>query len=117
MRRLVCLLLCLILPLQALALQGGWSQQGEAFDLAHEIAHQQGTSHHHEDSGSIHYDESPESAQHLADHEACQSSASLLPAVLALPGFSPASVNIDHSGRYVPDRFPECPQRPPSASA
>lgn len=105
----------MILPLHALALQGGWTSKGNAFDLAHEIAHQQAISHHHEDDGSIHYDESTESAKHLAEHECCQQTATLPSVALPLLNFPPASIAVLHPPIDVPDGFPKPLQRPPSA--
>ncbi len=114
-RRLICLFLLMMLPLHTFALQGGWTPKGNTFDLAHEIEHRQVTSHHHDIDGSIHYDDSTESAKHSADHKCCQQMATLLPAVLPLLNFPPSSMVVFHLGINVPDGFPERPQKPPSA--
>jgi hypothetical protein len=114
-RRLVCIFLLLILPLHALALQGGWSPGGNAFDLAHEMAHHHGDSHHHDEDGSIHYDDSLESAKHLTDSDFCQQTAAMPPPALPLLNLPSSAKNPPHPSAAVPQRFPECPQRPPSA--
>lgn len=115
MRRLVCIFLLLCLPLHTFAMQGGWLSAGNAFDIAHEIEHLQGESHHHEDDGSIHYDESTESTQHSADHACCQPTASLPSEMVPQLNIEPFSIAIVSLGVAVPERFPERPQRPPSA--
>lgn len=111
-RRLLCLLLLLVLPLQTLA-AGGLLPTGNAHGLAHEIDHLKGTHHHHEEDGSIHYDESGESATHLAEHSPSQPSATL-PSFHApqtvVPLYVVAAAPPPHS---LPDPVPERPQRPP----
>ena len=105
----------LLLPLHSFAMHGGWSSVGNAFDLAHEVEHLEGTSHHHMDDGSVHYDDSGESAQHHAEHAAsCQ--------IIALPSLiTPQvaliarTVNRIEFREYIPDREPEPPHRPPQA--
>ncbi len=115
-RRLLTIFLFLIIPLHAFALQGGWSPEGNGFNLAHEIDHEQGNSHHHHDEDdSIHYDDSAESAKHLAEPDCCHIGASLPPALLQLSNLSPPARMLCPPGEMVPDHFPECPQRPPSA--
>ena len=88
MRRLICILLLLCLPLQSFAAQGGallsGSLAGQA--IAHELDHAAEIEHNHEDDGSVHYDDSDESVQH--SHESSASLQQLLPrSSLAL--FSP----------------------------
>lgn len=115
MRRFVCIFLLLLLPLHSFAMQGGWSPLGNAFDLAHEAEHLEGTSHHHMDDGSVHYDDSGESAQHHAEHAASCHAVALpstgMPqvALIAQP-FVRGEVR-----QYIPERVPEQPQRPPQA--
>lgn len=113
MRRLVCIFLLLLLPLHAYAMQGGISPLGKAFDLTHEIEHLEGTNHHHMDDGSIHYDDSSESAQHHAEHAtACQAVAlpSMMVPQIALTARTAERVELRE---YIPDHVPEQPQRPP----
>lgn len=69
MRRLLCLLLLVLLPLHGFAaLQGTATPSETAKELTHELDHQYGISHHHGDDGDIHYDDSGESSQHFAEH-------------------------------------------------
>lgn len=115
-RRFLCIFLLMLLPLQGVASQSGWLAPGGAFDIAHEIEHLNGTSHHHGDDGTIHYDESGESAKHFADHCAgAQQTA-------AIPSLEPLHVALSLLGlvhhnwrRYIPDPVLEQPQRPPQA--
>jgi hypothetical protein len=113
-RRLVYIFLFLILPLHAFALQSGWSPTGKALDIAHEIDHHQGNSHHHDEDGSIHYDDSVESTNHLAEPDCCQQSASMPPPVLPLLSFPSPSNTPPRPTTAQPQRFPECLQRPPA---
>lgn len=82
--------------------------------LAHAPGHVQGTSHHHDDDGSVHYDDSDESIQHAQDHSACQPN-------FALPSVTIASLNFVRStavpalpGNVPSEVFLERPQRPPA---
>jgi hypothetical protein len=107
----------LLLPLHSFAMQGGWLSAGNAFDVAHEIEHAMGVSHHHHDDGrgSIHYDDSGESAAHFAEHASAHQCAALLPA--AIPQLAIASITIkipDHE-QYIPNPVPERLHRPPSS--
>ncbi len=116
MRRLICMFLLLLLPLHSFAVQGGWLSSGHMFDLAHELEHADGTSHHHNDDGSVHYDESGESTKHFSEHSAGQQTASLPPfPILALPAIVPMSAAITGPPQYIPDPIPERPQRPPTS--
>ena len=54
MRRLLCILLMLCLPLQGFAMQWGFAMQSSDLSLAHEALHEGFVSHHHEDDGTIH---------------------------------------------------------------
>lgn len=116
MHRLFCILLLTLLPLHSFAVQGGWLSAQGGFDIAHEMAHQQGESHHHEDDGSIHYDDSGESDRHLAECSAsCQQTAAL--SSFALPHARLALFSVLHAElwQYIPDPIPERPQRPPQS--
>jgi hypothetical protein len=102
----------MLIPLHSFATQGGLLSTG-GFDIAHELEHLDGTSHHHNDDGSIHYDESGESDQHLAEHSA-SSPAATLPSLSSLQ-ITPDLLTVIRSefGQYIPDPVPERPQRPP----
>lgn len=89
---------------------GGW------FDVAHELEHLNGKSHHHAEDGSIHYDESGESDKHFAEHSASQQVPT--PPSVVTPAIALALLSVVQSDlrEYIPDPIPERPQRPPSTS-
>ena len=87
---------------------------GNMFDIAHEVEHLEATSHHHEDDGSVHYDNSGESAAHFADHSASQQSASLPSVAMPLLTIQPFTIKLYEPAYYFPDPFLEDPQRPPT---
>ena len=104
----------MLLPLHSFAMQGGWLSEGKMFDIAHEVEHLEATSHHHEDDGSVHYDDSGESAAHFADHSASQQSASLPSVAMPLLTIQPFIIKLYEPAYYFPDPFLEDPQRPPT---
>jgi len=115
-RRLVCLFLLVLLPLHSFAVQSGWYSSGtEAFNLAHEIDHVLGASHHHDDEhGSVHYDKSAASAEHFADYATTHSCAAIPPSVIPTAAVR-ASRTIDLEPQlYLPDPYPQRLHRPPS---
>jgi hypothetical protein len=113
-RRFLCIFLLMLLPLQSFAVQGGWFAPGGAYDIAHELEHLEGTSHHHDDDGSIHYDDSGESDKHFAEHSASSQYTAALPS-LSDPFLALDIISLVHSesSQYIPDPVPERPQRPP----
>ncbi len=115
MRRLICLLLLVCLPLQSFAMQFGSPYTGAMeFSVAHESAHEDGTEHHHDADGSVHYDHSDESARHIHDHSSSPQVA-FLTAPLAALAPQPASRAIDDTvARFIPDPFLDSPLRPPA---
>jgi hypothetical protein len=115
--RLICVFLMLFLPLQGFAMQVGSVTPGTIYNLAHELEHSEGVSHHHEDDGSVHYDDSVESESHLADCSIGHHYQPGLPAslVFALPDDRPVALAEDGPA-FIPDPVPQRPQRPPSAS-
>ena len=113
MRRFVFIFLLLLLPLHSFAVQGNWLTPGKTLDVAHEIVHQQGTSHHHLDDGSAHYDESSESIEHALDYSSPHQGASLPSGAmppLTLAALSVLPVEFAHT---IPDPVPKRPTRPP----
>lgn len=83
------------------------------FDVAHEVDHMTGASHHHDEHGAPHYDDSGESAKHFAEHSAsniCVALPSDVVPFLTSELFKVASSDL---GQYIPDHIPERPQRPP----
>ncbi len=115
MRRFICIFLLLLLPLHSFAMQGGWSSLGNAFDIAHEAEHLEGTSHHHGDDGVIHYDDSGESAQHHAEHSAAGQVLALPSVVTQQVAIMMRTISRGELRQYIPDRVPEQPQRPPQS--
>lgn len=113
MRRLLAIFLLLLLPLHSFAVQGDWFAVEKRLDLAHEIEHQQGTSHHHLDDGSAHYDDSSESTQHALEYSSPHQSVSL--PCGAMPPLTMASLSFAtvEFARYISDPIPERPARPP----
>lgn len=127
MRRFLCLFLLVLMPLQAFAQQGGWTvaetKTGASGvtvkvsqEIAHEIAHVNGESHHHDDNGALHFDKSTESSQHLAEHGAGNAPVAGLPSTHMPPvSFRRLTLAISPFEFIVPEGLPECPQRPPCA--
>lgn len=116
MRRLFCLLLLVLVPLHAFAMQAGWHASGKAaYSIAHEIDHLTGASHHHNDNhGGIHYDDSSASLQHLADHSAAHNCAAIPPSVVPMVAVRAIRMTALQPQHYLPDPFPQRLQRPPS---
>lgn len=116
MRRFLCIFLLMLLPLHGFAMQAGWLAAGDRFDIAHEVEHREATSHHHGDDGSVHYDDSGESAAHFADHSASSPQSASLPSVaMPLLRIEPFTVKPSETAYYIPDPFLEHPQRPPTS--
>lgn len=111
MRKLLCLLLLVCLPLQSFALQGS-ALLSEG--LAHTLQHEQGVQHHHARDGVVHYDDSDASHEHAAKHAA----ASSLPWSTAPHFFLPALPAGTHATTnppcFLPDPVPDGPHKPPS---
>jgi hypothetical protein len=112
-RRLLVIFLLLLLPLHSFAVQGNWFAPEKALNLAHEIEHQQGTSHHHLDDGSVHYDDSSESTQHALEYSSPHQSARLPSGAMPPSTMAALSVSPVEFARHIPDPVPERPMRPP----
>lgn len=115
MHRLICILLLICLPLQSFAMQGGLLAAASAGQgMAHSLAHAEEIAHHHEHDGSVHYDDSAESVQHLQDHssssQAAYPTAPFQPAVQA----QLAGAAGDHVAFHIPDPFLGSALRPPA---
>jgi hypothetical protein len=113
-RRLLCIFLLMLLPLHSFAMQSGRLSAGGLFNIAHEIEHLEATSHHHDDDGSVHYDDSGESATHSADHAASQQSASLPSGTMPSLLIEPYTIKLFEPAYSISDPFLEDPQRPPA---
>ncbi|KRB92357.1 hypothetical protein ASE26_05070 [Duganella sp. Root198D2] len=102
------------LPLQGFARH--WSEDIQTGDrsFAHGVLHDEHVSHHHEADGSIHFDASDESVQHVQDHSCSpQPTGLLLPAVAAAPDQLVEIVSARVIA-YIPDPMLELPHRPPA---
>ncbi|OWW21834.1 hypothetical protein AYR66_22395 [Noviherbaspirillum denitrificans] len=116
MRRIVCIFLMLLFPLHSFAMQSGMSSPEAAYDIAHEIDHLVGATHHHDDThGSVHYDKSGDSMKHFADHSAGHSCAALPPTLQAVGTMEKSASVTDRPKHFLPDPFPDRLQRPPCA--
>ena len=111
--RLLVIFLLLLLPLHSFAVQGNWFASGKALNVAHEIEHQQGTSHHHLEDGSAHYDDSSESTQHALEYSSPHQGVSLPSGAMPQLTMAALSVAPVEFARYIPDPIPERPIRPP----
>lgn len=115
MRRLICILLLMCLPLQSFALQAGSFVFGAGVNLAHEIAHEEKIQHHHHEvDNSVHYDDSDESAQHALDHSSCQQPAGVWTSTLPSSPDQVVSVSAPEFSCFIPDPYLDSPLRPPA---
>ena len=95
-------------------MQWGTLLAGSATTIMHEVEHDEHVQHHHEEDGSIHYDDSDESAQHLLDHPASsQPVHSAMPLMPGAPDQLVSTVALD-AVSYIPDPLLDCPHRPPA---
>lgn len=118
MRRLICILLLLCLPLHSFAMQGGALLLGSAGEISivHELEHDERVEHHHDDNGSVHYDDSDESAQHIQDHSSSPQPAYLTGPNLPLAPMQLACAAQDAVVHFIPTPFLDSPLRPPAPS-
>ncbi|WP_124574884.1 hypothetical protein [Herminiimonas sp. KBW02] len=115
MRRLICVFLLMLLPLQSFALQSAPAQVNHGFDIQHEIEHLHGINHHHSEDGVAHYDDSGESTQHLSDNACAHTPvALLLDFALQLSFAVPLESSLEMRD-YIPHPHLERPQRPPAS--
>jgi hypothetical protein len=108
----------LCLPLQTLALQWepAFAADSVTVSLAHALEHAEHVEHHHEADGSIHYDDSEESAQHMHMHDhLCGAQFCMVDGVPQLT--PPSQVGREawaEPAFHVPNPFLDNPQRPPA---
>jgi hypothetical protein len=116
MRRLFCILLMFCLPLQGFAMQWSSAIQVEDVSFAHEILHEEHVSHHHEDDGSIHFDASEESVQHVQDHFCSpQPGGFFVPELVTAPARLVETLSVAEV-TFIPDPMLEQPLRPPAST-
>lgn len=114
MRRFICILLLMLLPLHGFAMQSGELGQ-HAYDFAHEIEHATDVSHHHEADGTTHYDQSDESVQHALDNTTFTQAVALPSLALPQPAAPPSSLGESRLSLLIPDGIRTLPIRPPCA--
>jgi len=113
LRRIVHILLLFCLPLYGFAMQSGAQHAYGAATLAHVFEHEEGIQHHHDDDGSIHYDDSEESREHAQDHSSCSQPATCsFPRPTAPPEQLSSDVTID-ADQPAPEPFLDGPRKPP----
>lgn len=105
----------LLLPLHSFAMQDGAFALERMFDIAHEVDHMEGASHHHDEHGATHYDDSGESAQHIAEHSASSLCLALVSDAIPPLTIAPLKAVRSDFGHFFPDHIPERPQRPPQS--
>jgi hypothetical protein len=107
-----------LIPLQALASQGTFALLGDSFDLVHELLHDEVKIHHHDEDGTIHFNDSQESMKHHSEHAANAPLLGLLP-VTGLPVVTLTVLSRvpTPSVWYLPNPYLETPQRPPQPLA
>lgn len=113
-RRIVHILLLFCLPLYGFAMQGSLPPVAGAAPLAHALAHDEGIHHHHEEDGSVHYDESDASLDHAQEHSSsCQPAGCGFPRLTIAPERA-ASATGAYLVQAVPEPFLDGPHRPPA---
>lgn len=78
MRRIVTILLIAMMPFQTIWAASGMGHGIGEFDMRHLADHAAGVDHHHGVDGSVHYDESDQSSQHMKHHAGCLSWVAIL---------------------------------------
>lgn len=106
----------MLLPLHGFAMHGGVMSANTWTNIAHELEHTAGVSHHHGEDGAIHYDDSADSSKHFAEHSAsCQQTAALPAIAVPQTTFALLEVSLPETAGYIPDPILNRPQRPPQA--
>lgn len=95
-------------------MQWGQAMELADFSFTHEVLHDERVSHHHDDDGSIHFDVSDESAQHVQDH-CCspQPGGLFVPELLSPPPQLVETIPVAEI-TFIPDPMLEHPHRPPA---
>ena len=113
-RRLLCLLLLICLPLQSYASQIAGLRSLELAGLAHEIERTEELHHHHDDDGSTHYDDSDASLTHAEEHSTPVQLTLLKPADWLFNLSQDSLADYPDPAWQLPDPCLDGPQRPPS---
>lgn len=97
-------------------MHGGVQPAAGAAALVHEIEHEEGILHHHDEDGTVHYDASDASLAHVQDHSSCAQPAGFGLARLMLPSDKARSAPGLYVAQVVPEPFLDGPHRPPASS-
>jgi hypothetical protein len=113
LRRIVHILLLLCLPLYGFAMQGSAQHAYGAATLAHVLEQGERIQHHHDDDGSVHYDNSEASREHSQDHSSCAQVATCSFPRPVTPPEQPTGEVAGALARPAPDPFLDGPRKPP----
>ena len=117
MRRTPILLAMLLAMLwQSVAVARAGSPVHALADLAHAVLHWQAAGHHHDEDGSYHLDDSPESVQHVISDQLSAAAALVTSALHDFPSLASVLPGGLHKAP-VPDPDPEGLLRPPRSRA
>lgn len=114
MRRLLCILLLICLPLQSFASQLVGLQSLRVSGMVHEVERLAQLHHHHDGHGSAHYDESDESVAHADEHSGVVQFSVLNRSNLDFRVSLSSFFDFPDPASYVPNSFADDPQRPPA---
>lgn len=95
-------------------MQWGQALQADNLSFAHEVLHDEQVSHHHEDDGSIHFDTSDESVQHVQDHSCSPQPTGLFASELVAAPVQLVETIVVAEVTFIPDPMLEHPHRPPA---
>ncbi|MDX1668788.1 MAG: hypothetical protein R3194_05180 [Limnobacter sp.] len=114
MRRLICLLLLFCLPFQAVGVLAFETHNSHHEDIVHSVAHDNLQAHHHLVDGTIAFDQSEGSSEHLSDHAVYHAVtfAMLLSSVEVFP-MSVDNIRVEDFSTFISDRSPDGLLRPP----
>ncbi len=113
MRRFLCLLLLVCLPLQSFAVQLSGVQETGLAQLFHQVDHAEAP-HHHDDDGSIHYDNSDESSEHSGECSASHQQSLLTSGAVLFNQLVVSAARRFDPLSFIPHPYLDDPQRPPA---
>lgn len=95
-------------------MQGGLPAVAGTASIVHEFEHDESAYHHHEEDGSVHYDESDESIDHAQEHSSPPQPVGFGFPRLVLPPEQALSELGPYVAQAVPEPFLDGPHRPPA---
>jgi hypothetical protein len=113
-RQFLCLLLLICLPLQSFAAQIDGVRALNAAVPSHEFEHAEDLHHHHEDDGSVHYDNSDESLEHADEHSPANQLSFLSPGIVSFEQAAVSVADYPDPASALPNPCLDDPPRPPS---